>query len=181
MADLPILYQASTHKALMTHAISYFKSTQKTSPLTQNTLILPTAGTIYDLRRQMGDTIGVEMVQFYRLARKILDQAAIPIHELNDAAIRRLIRKLLNEMLADGALTTFADVSQKPGFVDLILDWLREMKSQGIFPEEYRAYADESGLERDRQLADLYERYQAFMQKVNTPTLTACSGWLLKR
>jgi ATP-dependent helicase/DNAse subunit B len=67
-------------------------------------------------------------------------------------------------MAADGQLGTFYQVWQKPGFLDMILDWIREMKSQGIMPETYTNYAEEQGGDQDRQLASIYQRYQAFMQ-----------------
>ena len=38
------------------------------------------------------------------------------------------------------------------------------MKTQGIFPEHYAAHATQTDLERDRQLAGLYLRYQRFLQ-----------------
>ena len=167
MSASTYLYLGGSDLALLAYAVSQIKTDKATTSLHRNTILLPTAGTIHDLRRQMGDTMGVEMVQFYRLARAILDQAAIPIHELNDASIRRLIKKILTDMATDGTLSTFLKVSHKPGFIDVILEWLREMKSQGIFPEDYAAYAEQSGLERDRQLATFYLRYQAFMQEGN--------------
>jgi ATP-dependent helicase/DNAse subunit B len=121
----------------------------------------------HDLRGQLGDTMGVQMYQFYRLGNVVLDEAGIPIHEINDTAIRRLIRRILGELNAEGQLTTFTPVWEKPGFVEVMLNWVREMKSQGIFPEHYDEYAKEEGTEQDRQLAELYLRYQSFMQERN--------------
>jgi hypothetical protein len=39
--------------------------------------------------------MGVQMYQFYRLVNAVLDETGIPIHEINDTAIRRLIRRIL--------------------------------------------------------------------------------------
>ena len=135
--------------------------------LTPVSILLPTSGVINDLRGQLGDTMGVQMYQFYRLGNAVLDEAGIPIHEINDTAIRRLIRRILGELSAAGHLTTFTPVWEKPGFVEVMLNWVREMKSQGIFPENYDEYARGEGTEQDRQLAELYLRYQTFMQARN--------------
>ncbi len=59
--------------------------------LTPVSILLPTAGVINDLRGQLGDTMGVQMYQFYRLGNAVLDEAGILIHEINDTAIRRIL------------------------------------------------------------------------------------------
>jgi ATP-dependent helicase/DNAse subunit B len=128
------------------------------------TILLPTAGVIQDFQRSLGDTIGIETLQIYKLAREILLAARSRVFEINDAATRRLLRRILNEMAAEGRLTTFLPVIEKPGFTDITLQWVREMKSQGIFPETYADYAAQQGSARDHQLAELYTRYQSFLQ-----------------
>lgn len=135
--------------------------------LTPITILLPTADVIHDLRSQLGDTMGVFLYQFYRLGNVILDEAGIPIRLINDTAIRRLIRSILQEMNTEDLLSTFSAVWDKPGLVEVLLDWIREMKSQGIFPEEYVDFAKDQKTERDRQLAEIYLRYQTFMQTHN--------------
>ncbi len=111
--------------------------------------------------------MGVQLYQFYRLGHAVLDEAGIPIHEINDTAIRRLIRRILGDLHAEDKLTTFDPVWEKPGFTEVILDWVREMKSQGIFPEDYEQYSLESDDQRDLQLAEFYSRYQQFLQQNN--------------
>ena len=152
----------TTHTAI-SHLIDLIYVIRKGSQLTPVTILVPTSGIIHELRSQLGDTMGVQLYQFYGLGNAVLDEAGIPIHELNDTAIRRLIKKLLWEMNAEGKLTTFSPVMEKPGFVEVVLDWVREMKSQGIFPEQYTAYAQANGNDQDLQLAEIYVRYQKFM------------------
>ena len=165
MSKLLILSR-STDTSL-SHLASQINQAKNNNQITPISILLPTTGVINDLRAQLGDTMGVHMYQFYRLGNAVLDEAGIPIHEINDSAIRRLIRRILGEMNAEDLLTTFAPVWEKPGFIEVILDWVREMKSQGIFPEHYDEYAKGDGREQDRQLADLYLRYQTFMQERN--------------
>ncbi|MFO7624955.1 MAG: PD-(D/E)XK nuclease family protein, partial [Anaerolineales bacterium] len=138
---------------------------KRSNPFAPVTILLPTASVTQDLRERLGDMLGVHMLQFYRLGQTILDEAGIPIQEMHDTAIRRLIRSILQEMFSEGSLSSFAAVHDKPGFTEVLLSWVRELKSQGITPEEYAKYADQAGNERDRQLAQMYNRYQAFMHQ----------------
>ncbi len=135
------------------------------NPFAPVTVLLPTARVTQDLQEKLGDMLGVHLIQFYRLGQTILDEAGIPIQEMHDTAIRRLIRSILQEMFNEGSLSSFAAVHDKPGFTEVLLSWVRELKSQGITPEEYAEYANQSGNERDRQLAQVYNRYQAFMHQ----------------
>jgi len=157
------LYLTSTTNTALGHLISQIRDEKSTNALIPITILVPTSGIIHDLRSQLGETMGVQLYQFYGLGNAVLDEAGIPIHEINDTAIRRLIKRILGEMKAEGKLTTFSPVMEKPGFVEVVLDWLREMKSQGIFPEQYASYAHEGGNDQDRQLGELYTRYQTFM------------------
>lgn len=156
----------STNTALA-HLISEINKLKRADTLAPVSILLPTAGAIHDLHNQLGDTIGVQMYQFYHLGQAVLDEAGIPIHEINDTAIRRLLRRILGELHAEDKLTTFAPVLEKPGFTEVMLDWVREMKSQGVFPEQYEEYAQGSGDQRDLQLAEIYTRYQNFMLQSN--------------
>ena len=157
------LFLSPTTTTGLSHFTALLEEIKRENVLAPVYCLLPTAGAIHDLRERLGDTMGVQMYQFYRLGNAVLDEAGIPIHEINDTAIRRLIKKILGEMNGEGKLTTFSPVMEKPGFVEVILDWVREMKSQGIFPEQYAAYAYEGGNVQDRQLGELYTRYQNFM------------------
>ncbi len=161
-----LLLSPCTSTALA-HMLSEIRKIKRAGTLTPVSILLPTAGVIHDLRSQLGDTIGVQMYQFYRLGHAVLDEAGVPIHEINDTAIRRLLRRILGELHSEGNLTTFAAVREKPGFIEVLLDWVREMKSQGIFPEHYTRFAQRSDDPRDLQLAEIYTRYQIFMQHRN--------------
>jgi len=157
------LYFASATSTSLDHLISQVQNEKRADPLTPITILLPSSGAIQDLQVQLGDTIGVQTVQFYGLGHAVLDEAGIPIYEINDTAALVLIKRVLGEMKAEDKLTTFSPVWGKPGFVQLMLKWVRELKSQGIFPEQYTAYAQENGGGQDRQLAELYTRYQTFL------------------
>ncbi len=127
-------------------------------------LLLPSMQVESDVRSVLGETLGVYFYQFYTLGKAVLEKAGTAVQELGDATIRRLIHQVLTELAAEGRFTTFMPVWEKPGFLETILDWLREMKGQGISPDQVAVFAQRADSEKDRQLAEIYHRYQGFLQ-----------------
>jgi ATP-dependent helicase/nuclease subunit B len=156
------LYLSPTLQAAQNHAAAAVQAQQTSNPLAPAYILLPTAAAVRDMQRTIGNAINIKLLDFYRLGRWILDCAGSADSELSDVAIRRLIYKLLSDMHEQGDLTTFGAVWDKPGFVQSLIEWLREMKTQGISPQDVTNHAANAD-EKDRQLALLYERYQAFM------------------
>ncbi len=159
------LYLTPTIDDAVDHAWGQVVAAKTGDSLALGTLLLPSTEGISYVRRRLGDVLGVRLQTFYSLGQAILDENGSSARRIGDAAVRRLVRRILIQMAEEGLLTTFASVWQKPGFVQVLVDWLREMKSQGIDPLAVAAEADRSGRERDRQLARFYDRYQAYLQE----------------
>jgi ATP-dependent helicase/nuclease subunit B len=140
---------------------------QQTRPFSPITILLPDGSSVQATRKRLGDTIGVRFYQFYGLGQMIIDGAGLPVHRITDTAMRRLVRKILGDAAGEGRLSTFSSVWETPGFQQVLVEWLREMKSQGIAPEAVQTHARTSGEERDRQLAEFYSAYQTFMIQHN--------------
>ncbi len=159
------LYLTTRIEQAYVHMVSRLRDAKREDPLAPVTILLPSAGVIDDVARRLGDNIAVELLQFYSLGQRVLKAAGSPVREINETAARRLIRHILMELAVEEVLSAFAKVWGKPGFLDVILAWIREMKGQGITPEAYTAYAETSGTGKDRELAVLYSRYQNFMNQ----------------
>jgi len=157
------LYLAPTTAAALEHASALARSAQA-HRLARASFLLPTGDAIHQLRRWLGDAMGVHLLQFYNLGSALLARADSTVREMSDTATRRLVHALLGEAVARGDLPTFAPVWDMPGFTAVLVEWLREMKTQGILPQDVTAHALDAGNDRDRQLALLYDRYQAFLQ-----------------
>ena len=170
------LHLAPTNESALAHLRAEIARRKDGDALAPVHLLLPSGQVIARLRRDLGDSINVRSLQFYGLARAVLNAAhADRVHEIRDTAIRRLVHHLLRQMADNGELSSFAQVWHKPGFTDVVIGWLREMKSQGIQPEAVTVDAACSGSDRDRQLALLYSRYQSFLQ---TNSLSDADGLL---
>ena len=126
--------------------------------------MLPSTSAVREYRKQVDDNIAIYILQFYSLADAILEEAASPAALINDTTIRNIISSVLADMDQAGQLTSFAPMIEKPGFISVLVDWLREMKSQGIHPETYQAYVDLNTTNSDSQLAAFYTRYQRTLQ-----------------
>ena len=158
-----LLLTPTTDTAL-DHLAAQVNLARANDPLTPIHILLPSRALIEQVRGQIGVTMNVRLHQFYTLGRAILAEKGVRVHQIRDTAARRLVHHILGDLLAQNQLTTFAPVWDKPGFTHLMVTWLREMKSQGIPPEDVAAHAQASGQERDRQLALLYDAYQRFLQ-----------------
>lgn len=162
------LYLAPTTDAVLSHIAEFVRAYRCEKPLAPLTFLLPSGDAVRQLRRVLGDVIAVRPLQFYSLNAAILSEAGSATREMNDLATRRLARGALARLNDRGELSTFATMLDKPGFIDVLVEWLREMKTQGITPEQVaaRAAAHAGGdNERDRQLARLYNRYQAALNE----------------
>ncbi len=153
------LYLAPTTDAVLSHIANFVRAYRSDQPLAPLTFLLPSSDAVRQLRRELGNVIAVRPLQFYSLSAAILSEAGNTTREMNDLATRQLVRGVLARLNKRGELTTFAPMLDKPGFIDVLVEWLREMKTQGITPEQVAEHAGDS--ERDRQLARLYARYQA--------------------
>jgi ATP-dependent helicase/DNAse subunit B len=162
-----ILYLTPTSTAARQHLAGKIEQARQVDPLAELRLLLPTGEAIRDLRCFLGDRLGLQFFQYYGLGRWILDQAGRYPLDASDVLITKLVQRLLKQMLAQGELSSFASVWDKPGFTQVLVEWLREMKSQGIHPEQVHAQALLSKAERDRQLALIYQRYQNFLAQAN--------------
>jgi ATP-dependent helicase/DNAse subunit B len=147
------------------HLVSQIHELKQDDPLRDITILLPSTAALTYFRTKINNLAAVYFLQFYSLADAILDEAALPVTLINDTTIRQIISKILSEMNQQGKLTSFAPVHEKQGFVTVLLQWLREMKSQGIHPDDYQAFAAENTSIRDAQLAEFYQRYQDYLHK----------------
>lgn len=158
---MSLLYLAPSFDAALADVQRGLRDFRAQDALAPVRVLLPSGRSAAYVRRRLGATFNVRLETFYDLGVAALDAARLPIGELSDFAIRRLVAGLLAQLAAEGVLTTFRPVHDLPGFTTVIVNWLREVKQQGITPDRI---ASGSG-ERDSQLAELYRRYQTALQE----------------
>jgi len=158
------LFQTRSMRSAYNHLLIQIEELKESNPLYPIFILSPSSDAISELQTNLGDTICISIHQFYTLANAILDEAAFTIQEINDIAVRRLIRSILHQMQEKEQIQVFERLIDKPGFIEALINWLREMKSQGIFPKEMQSVVHLQGSILDQHLADFYFYYQEFLK-----------------
>ncbi|MDA1213313.1 MAG: PD-(D/E)XK nuclease family protein [Planctomycetota bacterium] len=112
-----------------------------------------------------------QVMTFEDFAEKILIHAVLSRsvdHNLPISNLERrwIFRQLLDRLLADGQLPHFSVVSKTTGFLDLVIEFVVELKREELWPESFQEICRRRG-ERpaDRELGLIYAEYQRLLQK----------------
>ncbi|MBN2554840.1 MAG: PD-(D/E)XK nuclease family protein [Anaerolineales bacterium] len=107
-----------------------------------------------------GGALGVGVGTFSDFYRYLLEMTAEDSVELNELDVRRMLRALVEEAAADGMLPHTAAIAEKPGFVEVLRDQVRELLQADIPPQLFKETAVSAGSELMQELSFLYSRYQ---------------------
>jgi ATP-dependent helicase/DNAse subunit B len=109
----------------------------------------------------MRGCISPAVMTFDQFAEAVLQSSPEPIRPLTSLQKRLLVRRVIDEALAADALQYFRPVAETSGFLDLVCDFLRELKQREIWPDHLRQACQTRGMTRkDRDLLEIYEAYQ---------------------
>jgi ATP-dependent helicase/DNAse subunit B len=101
------------------------------------------------------------VMTFAKFAAEVLKASPDPIRPLTDPMKRQLVRQLLDGQNARGRLKHFRSIANTSGLVDLVVEFLSELKRLEIWPEHFRKACDARGISaKDEELIELYESYQ---------------------
>jgi len=133
--------------------------------------LAPTHRAASEMRRRLleGSTqscLGPGVSTFEELAFRIVEAAPQPARPLDPLSKRRLLRRLIDEAVAQGDLPYFGPIADSRGFVDLVAEWIAEFKRVEIWPEQFEQACHQRGsTAKDRELQGLYASYQAYLNK----------------
>ena len=116
----------------------------------------------------------VEFFNFYELNTRLLNIQGKPLKRIQQSSRMGILRMILSQMLVSDELQTFAKIADKAGFVQVIADFIDELKQYKIYPETYESVAETA---KDRELARIYARYQQTLQERDLMDLEG-EGWL---
>jgi len=104
------------------------------------------------------------IVTFERFVDAVLDAAEEEIRPIGRPLKRQLIRSLIAEAEAAGELSHFASIAGTDGLVDLIVQWIGDLKRIEVWPEEFAGACRQRGAsEKDRELVAIFGRYQQIL------------------
>ena len=128
--------------------------------------LAPTSRSAAEVRGQL---VGPELpaclspgvMTFDNFASSILRGAAEPIRPIGSVLKRQLLQRLVAEAHDRGELDYFGPIADTAGFIDLLADFISDLKRHEVWPDVYTSACRPGKPGRkDRELALLYERYQ---------------------
>ncbi len=121
-----------------------------------------------------GGAMGVRVMTFDQLYVACLQAAGESYAELSEPVQYRLIRSILERLPLD----YYAALTGLPGFIQVIQDFIGELKAARVLPEDFlQAVSEMGGSPRLVELGRIYEAYQQELQGRNWAD-RAGMGWL---
>jgi len=98
---------------------------------------------------------------FARFTTWILGRSPQPMRPLSGLMKRHLVRELIEAQRQAGRLEHFGPIAATSGLLDLLCEFIRQMKRLEIWPEQLAEACHQRGLaQKDRELLAIYEAYQ---------------------
>jgi ATP-dependent helicase/nuclease subunit B len=106
------------------------------------------------------------IMTFANFAAAVLEASPDPIRPLSGPLKRQLVRRLLDEQNAAGRLKHFRPIVHTSGLVDLVSEFISELKRLEIWPEHFRAACEARGIAaKDEELLEIYQTYQQALRE----------------
>ncbi len=101
------------------------------------------------------------VMTFEKFAEAVLHAAELPIRPMTRLMKRELVREIIREQASRGRLHHFQPIAGSAGLVDLVCEFLSELKRLEIWPDEFRRACQARGLAaKDTELSEIYDAYQ---------------------
>ena len=116
------------------------------------------------LAEELAGCLNPRVLTFEQLAEQIVGASPEVVHSIDRLVERRILAHLISEATSSGQLDYFRAVAESGSLVDLVTEWIIELKRLEIWPDQFEQACAERGLQtRDRELLGLYRQYQAHL------------------
>jgi len=133
--------------------------------------LVPTWRAAEELRRRLLDGLDAGcfspgVMTFEKFADAILEVAPEPIRPITRLMKRQLVRQAIDGQLAQGRLRHFGPIAHSSGLVDLVCEFIAELKRLEIWPEHFLEACQGRGItDKDAELWEIYDRYQQSLRE----------------
>jgi ATP-dependent helicase/nuclease subunit B len=103
------------------------------------------------------------VMTFDDLARKVVAASGVKTRLVSSSIRRDLLRRVVAKSVAANELELFAEAAGQTGFVDLLVEHIRELKRRDVRPSDYSRTASKLRQPRLRELAKLYAAYETLL------------------
>ncbi|MBI1901986.1 MAG: PD-(D/E)XK nuclease family protein [Planctomycetia bacterium] len=101
------------------------------------------------------------VMTFDGFAQAVVDASGQPVYPLSASQKRHLLRWLIDGLFAEGKLAYFGPILHTSGLVDLVSQFMSDLKRLEIWPEEFRRACQKRGMTpKDGEMLEIYSRYQ---------------------
>ena len=176
---MPRLLLAPAGHGKTQFVIEQIRATLASEPLSPVIVIVPNSIQAAGFRQRLcasGGALGVEVHTFHTLYAELLIRAGQPIPLLLDPVRIHLLRSIVDDLCERSAMTHFAALRDKPGFIALLRNSIEELKRARIFPDDFSVSVKGLGA-RLEEIARVYSAYQDWLQKQNWADNEG-RGWL---
>ena len=106
------------------------------------------------------------VMTFEKFAETTLHAAGLTIRPITRLMKRELVRQIIGEQAARGRLRHFQSIAATGGLVDLVCEFISELKRLEIWPDEFhRACAARGIADKDVELSEIYDAYQEALRE----------------
>jgi len=138
------------------------------------TLLLPTAHAASSLRRELllegtFDFLGgPRLLTFIQFAERVLEHHAPEVQPIGPLVEDELLARIVAGLAGEKQITYHANVLNFHGFVRAVRAFIMELKRAEITPDDFARFARRRGASaRDRELSEIYSRYQKTLRDLN--------------
>ncbi len=119
-------------------------------------------------------SLGPGVMTFEELAAGVIEASPLPVRSVSRLQKRHLLRRLVALALGDGRLTYFHPIAETSGFIDLLADFISELKRLEVWPEELAKVFKATG--NTAKGVELLTLYQAYQDQLNASQLYDSEG-----
>ncbi len=102
-----------------------------------------------------------QIFTFAGFAETVLQQSAQKSQPLSDVNRRALLKLIIQDLTKSGKLKYFYPIAHTTGFLDIVGDFISELKRNETWPEDFLKACKEKGAsDKDRELSLIYSEYQ---------------------
>ena len=106
------------------------------------------------------------VMTFEKFAESVLQASGAAIRPMTRLMKRELVRQLIGEQAARGRLKYFQPIAATGGLVDLVCEFISELKRLEIWPQDFLRACTARGIaDKDQELLEIYDGYQQALRE----------------
>ena len=151
--------------------LALYRDALRRRPPESTLWLAPTWRAVAEIRDRLldGDLTGCftpGVTTFDKFAVEVLRKAGKPIRQVTRLMKRELLRRIIDQQASRQRLKHFLPIAKTAGLIDLICEFIGELKRLEIWPEDFQRACEQRGLtDKDAELFEFYQEYQQALRE----------------